>query len=107
MSIWANYIDHLPVSCGITELGRFRDHDDSGFLSCGEEIKNLALSKMGAGWAIASFTDSVSLEDTYYKAYLELKKKFKIIYQSPVRKNRRTGNKFFFCVYDTTQKGQS
>lgn len=50
----------------------------------------------GADLACAAFIPS----ETCRQAYEELAKKFNIVYQSSVRKNRNSGNKFFFVVYD-------
>jgi len=50
----------------------------------------------GANLACAAFIPS----ETCRLAYEELAKKFNIVYQSSVRTNRNSGNKFFFVVYD-------
>lgn len=105
MNIWANHIDHLTQSCGITELGIFRKESIYTWSNDPKRIRDLNLKDVGAGFALASFTDLFSFEEIYQEAYEELKKKYKIVYQSPVRVNRRTGRKFFFCIYDTTRKG--
>lgn len=41
---------------------------------------------------------------TYKKAYEQLKGKWKIVYQSPVRINTRTDRRFFFVNYDRKAK---
>ena len=50
----------------------------------------------GCGWQIAAF-----IRGTVYKeTYTQLKEKYKIVMQSPVRYNRNSANNFMFVVYD-------
>lgn len=50
----------------------------------------------GANLAVAGFKNSYICEE----AYKQLAKKYHIAYQSSVRRNKRSGNMFFFVVYD-------
>ena len=93
--IYCNHIKYLPQTCGVTELGWFRDY---------EAVINAKAFKLGhippqlgAGWYICGFTDTC---EEYKEAYLQLCKKYKLVYQSPVRTNTRTGHQFFFCIFD-------
>ncbi len=52
-----------------------------------------------AGFAVAAFIEN----NVCRRMYKALKKRFKIVYQSPVRVNRNTNNKFFFVIYDTQE----
>lgn len=54
----------------------------------------------GTGFYIAAFVDTEVCRDTYTM----LSKKHKIVYQSPVRRNRNSGRGFFFCVFDKRSK---
>lgn len=55
----------------------------------------------GTGFCVAGFTAHNRCEKTYN----EIKKKYKIVYQSPVRINRNSGNKFFFIIFDMRTEG--
>jgi hypothetical protein len=98
----ANHHRIIPMTCGVGEVGWFRK--EGGPVWDGKKLASLKPSG-GAGWMIAGFTNSLAHGDTYEQAYELLKKRWTIVYQSPVRKNKRTGHQFFFCIYDTTQKG--
>ena len=57
----------------------------------------------GAGWQLASFAkDYYDKDNTQVskEAYEILCKTRRLIFQSPVRKNKNSGNMFFFCVFD-------
>jgi hypothetical protein len=56
----------------------------------------------GAGWHLASFTNE---RPDYGQAYRMLKRKWKIVWQSPVRTNKRTGARFIAVMFDTTKVG--
>lgn len=92
----------VPQTCGVGVSGIFRKNSEyTGTQPTIAEMANVG----GAGWHMAGFTNTP--EDnapTYKQAYKELKVKWKIIYQSPVRTNTRTNHPFFFCLYDTTKK---
>jgi hypothetical protein len=40
-------------------------------------------------------------------AYEELKNKYKVVFQTPVRKNTNSDNDFIFCVFDTKRSKKS
>lgn len=94
-TVYVGYMDYLVQSCGITELGQFSPHDATGWYDP-VELDSLG-APAGAGWIIAAFTPA---KEIYKEAYRQLAKKYKIVYQSPVRINTRTGSQFFFCIYD-------
>lgn len=58
-----------------------------------DELKNDG----GADWVLAAFTPNEVCEKTY-KA---LCAKHRLVFQSPVRENKNSGNRFFFCIFDT------
>lgn len=90
MTIRALYNTVLPQSCGVGELGIFRRVG-------GTPVKDIT-PLGGAGWLIVSFTPARS---EYKEAYEALCKRWKLVYQSPVRINKRTQREFFFCIFDT------
>lgn len=55
----------------------------------------------GAGFTIANFVN----ENNCKKTYKVLSSRYPIVYQSPVRKNSRSGRDGFFVVFDTSKKG--
>lgn len=50
----------------------------------------------GCGWQIAAFINEGRCKETYN----QLKEKYKIIMQAPVRRNRNSRRNFMFVVYD-------
>lgn len=54
----------------------------------------------GAKLAVACFINTPRCRD----AYKELAEKFQIVYQSSVRRNTNSGNRFFMVVYDGAKK---
>ena len=90
----------VPQTCGVGVLGIFRHNG----MVHGDPLKTVP-PYGGAGWEIASFTNEFNFRKEYEEAYKELKARWKVVYQSPVRINHRTGRQFFFCIYDTRQKG--
>lgn len=101
-TVYVNYVEHLPQSCGITELGYFRT-EAAHIWSGNTTLDNLEVEEEapGAGWFLASFTPAHPI---FKEAYNQLAEKYKIVYQSPVRVNTRTGRQFFFCIYDAKSK---
>lgn len=98
--MWTKY---LPQTCGVGEIGYFRYHDDEEAFAFAPNIQNLKIDKdiSGCGWIIVSFT----MKKVYLDAYKQLVERFgEPIYESPVRVNKRTKRKFFFCIFDTQGK---
>ena len=56
----------------------------------------------GCGWQIACFIDTKECA----QMYKEIKERFPIVYQSPIRHNVNSDNNFFFVVFDTGQPNQ-
>lgn len=83
------FTEDLQFCCGIDEIGSFsfNKNDDMWF---GGRVPIQSIEKSGSGFYVAAFCK---------QAYEELKTHFILLYQSPVRRNRRTGNKLFMCVY--------
>lgn len=78
----------LPQTCGVNLYYNF----DDGYNADDTESCYLG----GADLACAGFIDTPECK----QAYLELKERFNIVYQSTPRHNRYSGNQFFFVVYD-------
>lgn len=80
-------------SCGITHFDNFElfEHAYKAYT-----VRNKKYKK-GAGFALAGFVN----DEACRMAYHIMAKRFKLMFQSPVRVNSNTGNRFFFCVYDT------
>lgn len=98
--------EDIPGACGICHIQDFNTEDDFDL----EELTECGRCG-GAGFAIASFIETTSeyhraQAENSQQAYEILKKKYKVVYESPKRLNNNTGNMFWFCVYDTTKKGE-
>lgn len=94
------YIGQTPGTCGLGVIHGF----NSNFADI--EIYGRPISTIvpqGAGFSVAGFIKTKKCK----LAYTELAKKFEMVYQSPVRKNRNTGHRFFFVIYDTTKSKEN
>ena len=80
-----------PHTCGLTVLYDF-SRQNQGI--------NLSLKRLpgvrGTGFFVCGFIHTKTCE-SFYK---EVVSRYKLVYQSPVRTNTRSGNRFFFCVFD-------
>lgn len=81
-------------TCGLGVVYGFNSNDPY-VASSGTSIRRLR--PRGAGFSVAGFLNTPKCK----KAYEELAERFQMVYQSPVRRNRNTGNNFFFVIYDT------
>lgn len=54
----------------------------------------------GIGLMVTGFVDTPECRD----AYTTLSKKWKLVYQSEVRRNANSGRNFFLCVFDSGKK---
>lgn len=92
-----------PNTCGVGIISMFRKNTVVG----GNEIPSSSVNEGGCGWLMCGFiTDTAAANDgvastAHKEAYEELKKKYKMMDQYPVRTNDNTDNKFFFVIYDT------
>lgn len=92
-----------PNTCGVGIVSMFRRNSLTG----GTLISAPGGNEGGCGWLMSGFiTDSDAVNDgvvntAHKEAYEELKKKYKMMDQYPVRTNQNTQNKFFFVIYDT------
>lgn len=98
--------------CGVVNLCRFHTipqpnwenfpdiYGPFDFLNC---IKKQTAN---AGWAFCAFSDGVNSQwvSDQKLAYEWMSKNCKLVYQSPVRINKNTGNDFFFCIFDIRSK---
>lgn len=92
---WSDTVDG---TCGVGVFGGFEKYtnNDSWYKPCEDDFPEGVDCQGGAGWQIAGFIPNSECREIY----LGLKKRFKIVFQSEVRVNTNSGNKFFFCVYD-------
>lgn len=104
----------IPNTCGINVLSQLRKSSVPG----GYPISTTNVADVpglthnhGAGWLIVGYvSDATAMENhgdsaaCCKEAYEEMKVKYKMMDQYPVRANENTGNKFFFVIYDTKSK---
>ena len=82
----------LDWGCGVKVVGNFCNYG-SGYNK--ENLSNPDNFYSGTGFFISSFVNDALCRD----AYQTIKEKFEITYQSPVKTNSHSGNRFFFIVY--------
>jgi hypothetical protein len=75
--------------CGVDELGGFIGSD------YGASYQSSVVSRSGTGLFVAAFIDN----DTNRRAYEQLTKEHRLLYQSPVKRNDNSGNQLFLCVF--------
>lgn len=80
-------VSNVPGTCGVGVLHSFNLNEYN--------VNEFPHFFGGIGYNIAGFLDTSRCEETYN----EIKRKYKIIFQSPVKRNRNSGNKFFFIIY--------
>lgn len=100
MSIMAECTE-MPYGCGVHCVGAFTATEPAWWRATSLDrvrLSNMDLDEpMGTGYAIAAFIN----DEVCQEAYQVIKDTFPIVFQSEVRVNENTGNKFFFIVYDT------
>lgn len=77
----------LPGTCGLSCFYEFGSSD------YGNPISSLSLG--GIGYSVAGFVNNRACKT----AYEEIKEHYEIVFQSPVKRNRNSGNQFFFIVF--------
>ena len=86
----------LPGTCGVSLFYAFNDFWDtdniSDIIPCG-----------GTGIVCAGFRHKHELDD---KVFAEMCKYGKLLFKTRVRKNRNSGNKFYFTVFDYAKGGK-
>lgn len=99
MKKFAYYQGTIVGSCGISTLYDFQDDDDfwAPPMGCLPNNKNM---DGGCGWILIGFINTKLMR----KVYQEACKKYTLVYQSPVRRNRNSGNQFFFCIFDARKQ---
>lgn len=86
--------DTLIGACGVSVLFEFHTR-------YGKEISNL-IPGAGIGLVCAGFVDG---QESSQEAFAEMEKRGPCVYKSPVRKNRNSGNMFYFAVFDWSAEG--
>ena len=86
--------DTLPATCGVGVLFDFQERGSRWLGETIDEIKSDM--QAGSGWYVVGFINT----KTCRAAYEDLISNTKLIYQSPVRRNRNSKNDFFFCIFD-------
>ena len=87
------YSNTIFGSCGVGTFTEF-----SSCLQYGRRLDAVE-TEGGCGFLLAGFIDTSICR----QAYEILAKRFKVVYQSPVRRNTNSGNRFFFVIYDTKE----
>ncbi len=94
MTALASINQTLQGTCGVGLLAGFQtawsDRPD-------ERRMDRVVPRGGAGWQVAGFVNTNVCKD----AYETLKKRYKIVMQTRTRRNNNSGNRFFFCIYDS------
>lgn len=95
-----------PNTCGVGIISMFRKDT----VSYGTPLASYE-NPGGCGWLMAGFiSDPTAMAEhgtgagCMKEAYEQLKVKYKMMDQYPVRQNENSDNKFFFVIYDTKSK---
>ena len=79
----------IPGACGVANLFQYRSYFE-------DEISTI-MPQGGAGWVFASFVVGCKDSD---EAYADMYARWPVVYKSPVRKNKNSGNEFYFVIFD-------
>ncbi len=82
----------VDFNCGLGVVGNF---DTTYSLNTAQQITS-RFTSYGTGFFVSGFVD----DEACKRAYKFLTLRFKLVYQSPVRKNTNSDNDFFFCIFD-------
>lgn len=85
----------VTFSCGLEVVGGFRYERYDWENAAEHAVQNRR--GRGTGYCVAAFIDTAVCRD----AYNVVTKKYKVLFQSPVRRNLNSGRPFFFIIYDT------
>lgn len=85
--------DIVPNNCGLANWYLFWHEGNEG-------IGGFNPSLAGCGWNLASFRNKPAER----KVYEWIKSKYPIVFQSPVRVNKRTKREWFFVIFDTKKE---
>lgn len=91
-------IDTPTRGCGIVNCFGF-ERSDTPEISTRQQFRILE-RKGSAGFALCCFINKSSC----YRMYVLMNTRYEILYQSPVRTNWNTDNRFFFCIFDLRSK---
>lgn len=95
------YCDTIPGNCGVGYLYDIvKQNPTERYYWNSSTTINQLRNQGGPRWLLSGFTNSPELEE----AYELLCNKYKLVYQSPVRRNENSGNNFFFCIFDTSRR---
>lgn len=89
----------LDGTCGVGLFWGFQTYDNY----YGRPLTKNAPPVGGCGWNIAGFIN----DNDRKSVYEEMKATYKIVQQSPVRRNRNSGNNFFYVMYDCKKPRRS
>lgn len=86
----------LPGTCGVSLFYGFTDYWNT------ENIPDI-IPGGGTGIVCAGFRYKHEIDD---KVFAEMCKHGKLLFKTRVRKNRNSGNKFYFAVFDYAKGGK-
>lgn len=93
MSKITSHRNQLSGGCGFLLFSHFANH--SGDVRY--DIKGVPEHFVGTGMIVASFNET----DICKEAYEQMTSTYKLLYQSPTRLNKNSGNNCFICIFDS------
>ena len=99
MTIYAAQ-ETLPGACGVSCFFEFDTSDN--WHSATKLSKEVPMG--GIGLVCAGFIEN---NETCDKAFKQMSKRWKMVYRSPTRTNRNSGNRFYFAVFDAKKSEKS
>jgi len=88
------WIDWIGSTCGVGEISGYHNPSDH-YSPDNLTPENIKDSGGGIGYNIAGFLNSNNCKAVYE----EIKRDYDIVFQSPVKRNKNSGNDFFFIVF--------
>jgi len=93
--IYAEF-DTISGACGVGVAHQFEDESDWSSYDITKGTSG------GAGWLSAGFVVGNEMCD---EAFALLSAKYKLVYQTPPRINKNSGNVFYFAIFDCEGAG--
>lgn len=94
-------VDHcsVPGACGVGVVYEFEDVGTRRKSHWGDVYtKATDCNKGGAGWICGGFLENDPVCDTVFE---EMSAKYNLVFRTPTRINKNSGNPFYFAVFDT------
>jgi len=90
--------DTVEGACGVGVISCFEETNGKMTYWVETPKSATACNKGGAGWICAGFVENDELSE---RVFQQMFNKYKLVFKTPTRLNKNSGNPFYFAVFDT------